>query len=64
MIGTIGNYYGCLEVKEEGGKCFWGIENWDGTQWERIPRYLYRELVRFEEGRMSEAKQETERNEA
>ena len=63
-IGTIGNHYGSLEVKQEGDKYFWGIENYDGTQWERIPRHLYSELRRFDEGRVSFAKQETERNEA
>ena len=33
----IGNYYGGLEVKEEDGKYLWGIENWDGTEFEEIP---------------------------
>lgn len=50
-IGTIGNYYGGLAVKEEDGKFFWGIENWDGTGWEEIPESLYRSLVEFEKSR-------------
>ena len=43
----IGNYYGGLEVKEEDGKYFWGIENWDGTEFEEIPKYLYDSLIKF-----------------
>ena len=50
-IGEIGNYYGCLQVKEEGGEYFWAIENWDGHYWEKIPKALYDELLRFEESR-------------
>jgi hypothetical protein len=40
-IGKIGNYYGGLSVISEGGKFYWGIENWDGTFWEEIPQYLF-----------------------
>lgn len=47
-IGTIGNHYGCLTVKTDGEKFFWGIGNWDGTHWEEIPQYLYDALVKFE----------------
>ena len=46
-IGDIGNYYGCLTVKENGGKFFWSIENYDGHYWEEIPQALYRSLIRF-----------------
>jgi len=48
-IGTIGNYYGGLRVKQEAdGKCYWGIGDWDGTvNWEEIPKTLYQALVRF-----------------
>lgn len=48
-IGNIGNYYGCLEVKVENERYFWGIENWDGTHWEEIPKYLYDALIKFED---------------
>lgn len=48
-IGTIGNYYGCLEVKEEGGKYFWSIENWDGHTWEEIHEELYLQLMAFQD---------------
>ena len=54
-IGTIGNYYGCLSVKKEEDKYFWGIENWDGTDWEEIPKELYDNLISFEEKRSLEA---------
>ena len=46
---NIGNYYGGLEVKEEDGKYFWGIENWDGIEFEEIPKYLYDSLIKFSE---------------
>lgn len=47
-IGEIGNYYGGLKVKEENGKLYWGIKNYDGTEWEVIPKYLYNALLKFE----------------
>lgn len=46
-IGEIGNYYGGLSVKESDRKYFWSIENWDGDNWEEIPKYLYDALVKF-----------------
>ena len=48
-IGGIGNYYGNLEVKEEGGLYYWAIENHDRIDWEEIPESLYNELVNFED---------------
>jgi len=50
-IGTISNFYGALYVKEENGKCYCGIENYDPTVWEEIPRSLYDELLKFEASR-------------
>lgn len=46
-IGDIGNYYGGLWIKQEDGKYFWAIENWDGMHWEEIPQYLYEALIKF-----------------
>ena len=43
----IGNHYGGLEVKEEDGKYLWGIENWDGTDFKEIPKYLYDALIKY-----------------
>ena len=40
-IGTIGNYYGCLSVMKDADKFYWGIENWDGTEWEEITEELH-----------------------
>lgn len=48
-IGEVGNYYGSLYVKEEDGKFYWSVENWDGHHWDEIPEYLYRALLQFEE---------------
>ncbi len=53
-IGDIGNHYGGLEIMEKDGKFLWGIENYNGTAWDEIPKYLYDALVKYE----------TERNEA
>lgn len=49
-IGKIGNYYGCLTVKAEGGRFFWSIENWNGHGWEEIPKFLFDALIRFDDG--------------
>lgn len=46
MFG-IENYYGGLEIKEEDGKYYWAIENYDGTKYKEIPKYLYDSLVKF-----------------
>lgn len=50
-IGNIGNYYGCLEVKEENDKYYWCIEDWERAYWEEIPKSLYDELIKFEESK-------------
>jgi len=54
-IGNIGNHYGGLVVKEDGGRYFWGIRNYDGTEWQEIPESLYRALVEYELGRTPQA---------
>ena len=51
-IGTIGNYYGGLEIVEKNGKYYWGIEDHSGTDWEEIPFSLFEELKKFEELRL------------
>jgi|TARA_R110000787_G_scaffold579_4_gene2079 hypothetical protein len=48
QIGEIGNYYGDLSIKKEGVKFYWGIEDYDGTDWEEIPGYLYDALMKFQ----------------
>jgi hypothetical protein len=48
IVGTIGNYYGSLEVKDENDKYFWQIPDCDGIdRWEEIPKSLYDELIKF-----------------
>lgn len=46
-VGSVGNYYGGLNVKVEGGKPYWSIENYDGDHWDEIPGYLYEAISRF-----------------
>ena len=43
----VGNYYGCLKVKEDDGKYFWTIEDWDGDYWLEIPEQLYKALLPY-----------------
>ena len=50
-IGKIGNYYGGLSVRSDGTRHEWGIENYDGTDWEEIPESLYSALTAFEASR-------------
>jgi len=47
-IGGIGNQYGALVTKKETDKYFWGIQDFDSTEWEEIPQYLYEALIKFE----------------
>lgn len=46
-IGNIGNYYGGLNVKVEGGVAYWSIEDHDGSGWDDIPQNLYLELIKL-----------------
>lgn len=50
-VGEIGNYYGGLLIKQCDNDYFWGIENYDGTSWEQIPKYLYDAISKFENER-------------
>lgn len=56
QIGDIGNYYGGLNVRSEDGKFFWSIENYDGDNWDEIPKTLYDSLMEYERTRMEELK--------
>lgn len=50
IIGTINNAYGHLWLRRVDKDCYqWGIENWNGTEWENIPLYLAKALIKFEE---------------
>lgn len=46
-IKKIKNYYGGLEIKKDHGKYYWGIEDYDGIDYQEIPKYLYDALVKF-----------------
>lgn len=51
-IGEIGNCYGGLEVKQEDGCFFWGIDNPAsdyGYFWEEIPEDLFQALHQFQD---------------
>lgn len=58
-IGNISNYYGGLEVKEEDSKYWWGIENYNGTIFEEIPKSLYDELIKFNKTHAKQTKTRT-----
>ena len=47
-IVTIGNYYGCLQIKmDDDGFGYWGIGDWSGMNWEIIPDDLFDALNRY-----------------
>jgi len=48
-IGNIANYYGGLFIKEDDNKFYWCIPNYDGDDWDEIPKYLYDTLVKYQE---------------
>lgn len=60
-IGTIGNYYGNLEVAQKDGLFYWGIDNWNGTRWEEIPQVLYDQLVAYEDERIKKSRKFVDR---
>ena len=47
IIGEIENYYGGLDIKEEDGKYYWGIEDHFDTEYQEIPKYLYDAMIKF-----------------
>lgn len=54
QIGTISNYYGGLWIKQEDGKFFWSIENYDDLHWVEIPESLFQALLSYENGLSSD----------
>lgn len=46
-VNNIGNYYGNLLIKQEGGKCWWVIEDYTAHDWREIPRELFEALLRY-----------------
>lgn len=47
-VGACNNYYGGLSVKEEDGKFFWSIENYNGFSWYDISENLFKLLIEEE----------------
>lgn len=47
-VGNIENYYGGLHIKEEDGKYYWSVENFNGHNWKEIPKYLYDTLLYYQ----------------
>ncbi len=45
----VGNFYGGLIVSARGDRFYWGIENWDGTRFWEIPKYLYDALCKHDD---------------
>lgn len=50
-IGGIYNAYGGLKLRKDAEGWLWGIDSFNGPDWERIPEYLAEALVRFEDER-------------
>ena len=60
-IGTIGNYYGGLHVREKEGKYYWVIQDWSTElenldDWEECDKELYDALIAYEERRKNKKK--------
>ena len=51
-IGGIRNYCGIV-VKQENGRCYWGLSPERDDEWEEIPHDLYQSLVSYEESRVA-----------
>lgn len=43
-VKEIGNFYGCLTLKVENDKYFWGIPNHSRISYKEIPKSLYMEI--------------------
>jgi hypothetical protein len=48
-IFGVGNFYGGLVVGTCGDKFYWGIENYNGTRFVEIPKYLYDALCKHDD---------------
>lgn len=50
-INEISNYYGTLKIREEDGKYYWFIEDYDDFRTpaigKEIPQYLYEALEKY-----------------
>ena len=45
QVGEIGNYYGRLQIATKDGKFYWGVPNYNGTEWEEISEKLYTTIL-------------------
>lgn len=48
IISDISGYHGTIEVKMDREKFYWGLVDYDGVDWEEIPKYLYDALIKHE----------------
>lgn len=43
----LSNYYGVVEVKEENGKFYWGLGDWnEEDNWREVSEELYNEILK------------------
>lgn len=49
-IGSVRNNFGALYAKQEGEKFYMSIEDPEGFEWHEIPKSLYEELIKFQDG--------------
>jgi hypothetical protein len=47
QIGNLENHYGPISAFSKNGKYYWAIEDYDGTNTEAIPAFLYTALMKF-----------------
>ena len=51
-VENISNHYGSLLIKEKGGIYYWAIDVGLIVVWEKIPKSLYDEIVKFHDERL------------
>lgn len=51
VIGDIQNYYGSLAIDIQEEAFVWSIDDYNGDHWYEIPKGLFMQLLRYEEGR-------------
>ena len=59
-IMAIGNDYGCLQIRSYFDRYYWGMEGQYGTNWEKIPEYLYLALEKYADEMEEEDRRERE----
>lgn len=47
VVPNTHDYFGGLNIREEGGKYEMSMESYNGFEWTEIPEYLYKALLKY-----------------